>query len=77
MTAIRVIFDGKVFVPQEPVTMPEQSEAFVLIEGADPAAQAALDAATRAYYSKSAGDEDDEAWADLTSRDSRQAWDED
>jgi hypothetical protein len=35
MTAIRVIFDGKTFVPQEPIELPAQSEAVVLIDSAN------------------------------------------
>jgi hypothetical protein len=27
MTAIRVIFDGKTFIPQQPVSLPDQSKA--------------------------------------------------
>jgi len=35
MTAIRAIFDGKVFVPQQPVSVPPQSEVLVLVDGPD------------------------------------------
>ena len=76
MTAIRAIFDGKAFIPQGPVSLPEQSEALVLVEVTDPVAQARLDAAVRAYY-QSAPDADDEAWARATERESLRAWDED
>lgn len=75
MTAIRVIFDGKAFVPQQPVSLPEQTEALVLVEQNDPAAQAQLDGATRAYYQGSA-DAEDQAWGDVMAAD-RRAWDED
>jgi hypothetical protein len=37
MTAIRAIFDGKTFVPQQPVSLPEQSEALVIVEQNNPA----------------------------------------
>ena len=37
MTAIRVIFDGKTFVPQQPVSLPEHSEGLVIVEQNDPA----------------------------------------
>ena len=40
MTAIRVIFDGKAFIPQEPVSLPIESEALVLVDGADAAMRA-------------------------------------
>jgi hypothetical protein len=76
MTAIRVIFDGKAFVPQQPVSLPRDSEAVVLIEQSDPAAQAQLDAAVRAYYQRGADAEDD-AWGGAVAPQSRRAWDED
>ena len=77
MTAIRVIFDGKTFVPQQPVSLPNQSEALVILEQNDPAAQASLDAAVRAYYQQRASDADDDAWANVTAQQSPRAWDED
>ena len=76
MTAIRVIFDGKAFVPQQPVSLPQDSEAVVLIEQSDPAAQAQLDAAVRAYYQGGA-DAEDNAWGDAVAPQSGRAWDED
>ena len=76
MHAIRVIFDGKTFVPQQPVTLPEQSEAIVIVDQADPAAQARLDAEVRAYY-QSLPDAEDEDWAKATAPQSHRAWDED
>ena len=48
MAAIRVIFDGKTFVPQQRVSLPPQSEALVLVENNDPVAQQQFDAAVRA-----------------------------
>ena len=77
MTAIRVIFDGRSFVPQEPVTLPAQSEALVIVEQTDAAAQIALDETIRAYYSKGPEDADDAAWGKATSLQSPRAWDED
>ena len=76
MTAIRAIFDGKVFIPQGPVSLPTQAEALVFVDAIDPVAQARHDGAVRAYY-QSAPDADDEAWARATDRDSHRAWDED
>jgi hypothetical protein len=76
VTAIRVIFDGKAFIPQQPVSLPNESEALVIIDQNDPAAQAQLDAAVREYY-RSAPDADDEAWAKATSPQSQRAWEED
>jgi hypothetical protein len=49
VTAIRVIFDGKTFVPPLPVSLPDRSEALVIVEVDNPAAQASLNAAVRAY----------------------------
>jgi len=76
MTAIRVIFDGKSFIPQQPVSLPDQSEALVIVEQNDPSAQTQLDTAIRAYYENTADTEDD-AWGAATSPQSQRAWDED
>jgi hypothetical protein len=76
VTAIRVIFDGKAFSPQQPVSLPNQSEALVIIDQSDPSAQAQLDAAVREYY-RSAEDGDDEAWTKAVSPQSQRAWEED
>lgn len=76
MTAIRVIFDGKAFIPQQPVSLPSQSEAVVLVDQDDPAAAARLDAALRAYY-QNQSDADDDAWGAATAPESHRAWDED
>lgn len=76
MTAIRAIFDGKAFVPQQPVSLPVQSEALVLVDGADAAAQRELDAAVRAYY-EAGSDAEDDGWGRATAPQSHRAWDED
>jgi hypothetical protein len=76
VTSIRAIFDGKTFVPQGPVSLPPQAEALVLVETVDPAAEARVDDAIRAYY-QSGPDADDEAWTRATEKDSYRAWDED
>jgi hypothetical protein len=76
MTAIRAIFDGKAFIPQEAVVLPTQAEALVLVDAVDPVAQAKLDDAVRAYY-QGGPDADDAAWARATERGSHRAWDED
>ncbi len=78
MTAIRVIFDGKAFIPQQPVSLPSQSEAVVFVDQTDPSAQANLDNAVRAYYQDIKGeDTEDAAWANATAPKSSNAWDED
>jgi hypothetical protein len=77
MTAIRVIFDGKAFIPQQPVSLPDRSEALVIVEQSDPSAQAQLDAEVRAYYQGRQGDADDDSWAAATAPLSHKAWDED
>ena len=77
MTAIRVIFDGKAFVPQQPVSLPAQSEAVVIVEQDDPAGRAQLDAAVRAYYEQGSSDAEDDAWGGATAPESHRAWDED
>ena len=77
MTAIRVIFDGKAFVPQQPVSLPAQSEALVIVEQSDQPAQDQLDAAVRAYYQQGGSDAEDDAWGKATARQSHRAWDED
>ena len=76
MTAIRVIFDGKAFIPQQPVSLPDRSEALVIVDQDDPASQAALDAAVRDYQ-HSPSDADDDAWAKASAAQSHRAWDED
>ena len=75
VTAIRVIFDGKAFIPQQAVSLPDQSEAMVLIEQNDPQADVQLDADIRAYYENTT-DADDDEWASTTSPRSNRAWDE-
>ena len=75
MTAIRAIFDGKAFVPQQPVSVPPQAEALVLVNEADSTAQQALDQAVREYY-QGGPDADDEAWGRATGPQSHRAWDE-
>ena len=76
MPAIRVIFDGKAFLPQQPVSLPAQSEAIVIVDRADAVDRARLDAEIRAYY-QSVPDAEDEAWGKATAPQSRRAWDED
>jgi hypothetical protein len=75
MVAIHVIFDGRTFVPQQPVTLPDQSEAIVLVDQSDAAAQAKLDAEIRAYY-ESVSDPEDDAWAKATEPELHRAWEE-
>ena len=77
MTAIRVIFDGKAFIPQQPVSLPDHAEALVIVEQNDPSAQAQLDAAVRAYYESNQPDADDDSWGAATAPQSHKAWDED
>jgi hypothetical protein len=77
MTAIRVIFDGKTFVPQQPVSLPDRSEALVIVDQSDPCAQSQLDASIRAYYQGNQSDADDDAWGAATAPHSHKAWDED
>jgi len=76
MTAIRVVFDGKAFVPQQPVSLPPDSEVIVFVEGADSAAQEELDRSIRAYY-QAGSDVEDDAWARATQPQSQRACDED
>ncbi len=76
MTAIRVIFDGKAFIPQEPVSLPDQSEALVIVQQNDPSDEAQLDAAIRAYFQYKP-DADDDAWSAATTPQSHRAWSED
>lgn len=76
MLAIRANFDGKAFVPQQPVTLPDKFEAIVLVDQTDPAAQARLDAEVRAYYQSLSGSEGEE-WAKATAPKPHSAWDED
>jgi hypothetical protein len=74
MTAIRVIFDGKSFVPQQPVSLPIQSEALVIVEQNDHEAHDQLEAAVRAYYTEEhGGDIEDDAWGKATAPESHHA----
>jgi hypothetical protein len=75
MTAIRAVFDGKTFVPQQAVSLPPQSEVLVLVDGTDEAAQQELDRAVRAYY-QGGSDDEDEAWGRAIERGSQEAWEE-
>ena len=81
MTAIRVIFDGKAFIPQEPVSLPDQSEAVVFVDQSDASAQSQLDSAVRAYYQDTteqvASAAEDSAWGNAVAPQSHRAWDED
>ncbi len=77
MNAIRAIFDGTAFIPQQPVSLPDQTEALVIVEQNDPCSKATLDAAVRAYYKPQAGDADDDAWGKASAKQSHRAWDED
>jgi hypothetical protein len=77
MTAIRVVFDGRTFVPDGPVSLPADSEALVLVDCADPVAQQQLDLAVREYYATEMSDAEDDAWGGSRARDSHRAWDED
>jgi hypothetical protein len=65
MMAIRAIFDGKAFVPQQPVSLPMEAEALVIVEQEDRTAKEQLEVEVRAYYS-GASDTDDEQWAKAT-----------
>jgi hypothetical protein len=77
MTAIRVVFDGKAFIPQQAVALPAQSEAIVFFEAADPSGRQRLDEAVRAYYQQGVPDSEDEGWGQATGADSHRAWTED
>jgi len=72
MAAIRATFDGKTFVPDEPVNLPPQSHAIVIVN--DQAAQAEYDRHIREYY-QSTPDADDD-WPDEIQKDLKKAWDE-
>ena len=76
MTAIRVIFDGTAFIPQQPVSLPAQSEAIVFFDASDPAARQRLHDVIRAYY-QGAPEAEDDAWAAATAPGSHRAWDDD
>jgi len=75
MMAIRAIFNGVSFVPQQPVSLPDQTEVLLLIEQDDPTARDAHHAATREYY-QAGEDTDDTAWGKATAPESDKAWDQ-
>jgi len=74
MRAIRATFDGKAFVPDQPVDLPPQSSAIVVVDTDDQAAQAEYDRAIREYY-QSTPDADDD-WPEELQNDLKKAWDE-
>ena len=76
MTAIRAIFDGKAFIPRQPVSLPPQSEALVLVDATNRVAQESLDQAVREYY-QAGEDAEDLEWGNATAPQSQRAWDED
>jgi hypothetical protein len=75
MNAIRALFDGKAFIPQEPVSLPDQSEALVIVDEMDSLARTRLDDAIRAHYENKTDGEDD-AWGQATAAQSQRAWDD-
>jgi hypothetical protein len=75
MRAIRATFDGKTFVPDEPVNLPAQSSVTVLIESDEAAALTEYDKAIREYYLSGAEADDD--WPEELESDFKKAWDED
>jgi hypothetical protein len=76
MTAIRVIFDGKAFIPQQTIALEPQSEALVLIDGTDCVSRDQSDQIVRAYY-QCGVDADDDDWGRAAEVESQRAWDED
>ncbi len=76
MDAIRAHFDGSVIVPDEPITVPPQSQVVVLIDSAAGSAVARLESETRQYYESLEVDPEDEGWGVGVARDSQKAWDE-
>lgn len=77
MIAIRVIFDGKAFVPEQPLSLPDRVQGLVYVDQVDPTAQGQIDSAVRAYYQGHPKDADDAAWSSATAPQSHRAWDED
>ena len=75
MRAIRATFDGKTFVPDQPVNLPAQSSAIIIVESNDPAGQEELDREIRDYYLSTPDADDD--WPQELQNDMKKAWDED
>jgi len=74
MRVIRATFDGKTFVPDEPVNLPAQSSVTVLVEP-DTTDWAEYGKAIREYYLSGADADDD--WPEELQSDFKKAWDED
>jgi hypothetical protein len=77
MVFIRAHFDGTVIVPDEPVTLPPQTQVMILVDSDETASTSNLEKATREYYLGLASNEsEDVAWGNGLAHDSSQAWDE-
>ncbi len=78
MMSIRAHFDGRVIVPDEPVTIARNANLLVWVES-EPASKAAIDQAIQNYYlgMSSVEQRADDAWESLRPADQKQAWDED
>lgn len=80
MATIQAIFDGKTFVPKEPVSLPVGSEVEFTPTPTPEERQAWMDrlnADLRAAYDKYPSDEEDEAWAKGVAAQLSKVWDED
>jgi hypothetical protein len=76
MQVIRAHFDGRVIVPDEPISLEPHSEVIVLVNRDAAHVDAALGEATRLYYEEQSAEEqaEDEAWGNAVARDSRRTW---
>ena len=73
---IRAIFDGRAFVPIEPVSLPAQTEVDLSWQS-DADRQAWMDrlnAELRADYENYSSDEEDEAWGRFAAENARLMW---
>ena len=76
MLAIKVIFDGKTFVPQEPVSLPVDLQTSIYLDEPTPPAVETINDEVRRYYQELTDSEDQE-WGRAVERDLPKAWDED
>jgi hypothetical protein len=70
MIAIRAIFVGKTFVPQQPVSLPDCAEALVIRRTEGPFSAGGSRRRDSPYYEGGADDAEDAAWGNATTQQS-------
>lgn len=76
MTSFRATFDGRAFVPDEPVSLPPDSKVTLMMRDGNEPTQEQIDAEVRAYY-MAGEDAEDLEWIKATQKDLSRLWDKD